>query len=122
MGDYSTVEKDLSDRLKQKLNDDVTSILQKCLNHALEILSREKELLEKMAESLIEKITLEYDEVTEICQKYGVGKIRRIEEKGLLQEFKKLIQESNPQELSVSNGEENIKNDSTKNPEEEPSS
>ncbi|MBN2145490.1 MAG: AAA family ATPase [Candidatus Aureabacteria bacterium] len=82
----------LSETLKQKLNDDVVYILQKCLKEAMDILEREKVLLEKMSEILIEKKTLEYDEVTDICQKYGVGKIRKIEEKGLLQEFKKLLE------------------------------
>lgn len=84
----------LSDELKQTLNNDVVKILQECLKSAIEILTREKVLLEKMSEALIDQKTLEYDEVRSICQQYGVGKVRKIEEKGLLQEFQKLIESS----------------------------
>lgn len=91
VGDYYEIDDSLSDSLKQKLNDDVVQILQKCLNKSIDILTREKVLLEKMSQALLDKKTLEYDEVNEICKTYGVGKIRRIEEKGLLQEFQNLI-------------------------------
>jgi cell division protease FtsH len=98
VGDFFSFEKQgynsLSDGLKKTLNDDVVEILQRCLKQAMQILTRERALLEKMAEILIDKKTLEYDEVTEICKQHGVGKSRKIEERGLLQEFQKLVSAS----------------------------
>ena len=101
VGDFSILEGGegrgpdaLSNELKKMLNDDVLKILERCLKQATDLLTKEKTLLEKMSEKLLEKKTLEYDEVNEICKRYGVGKERRIEERGLLQEFQKLVMDS----------------------------
>ncbi len=101
VGDFSLMEGGdgrgpdaMSNELKKMLNDDVMKILERCLRQATELLTKEKTLLEKMSEKLLEKKTLEYDEVNEICKRYGVGKERKIEERGLLQEFQKLVMES----------------------------
>jgi cell division protease FtsH len=91
VGDFYQMGEHLSADIKTQLGSDVSKILQRCLNQALEILTREKMLMEKMTEKLLEKKTLEYDEVADLCKKYGVGKERKIEELGFLQEFTRLI-------------------------------
>jgi cell division protease FtsH len=95
VGNFGQVEENLSDEIKEKLWSDVSKILQRSLKQALEILTREKVLMNKMVETLLEKKTLEYDEVTELCKRYGVGKVRKIEERGLLQEFHNLFYAQN---------------------------
>jgi len=87
VGDLDTLDKEISGELKKRITDDIVAIMDRCLALSLEVLEREKVLLEKMADQLVEKKTLEYDEVTALGKLYGVGKKRRIEERGLLQEF-----------------------------------
>ena len=89
VGDYGVLKQYdiLSEDIKTKLNADVILLLKKCEDQAIAMLTKEKVLLEKMAEALVEQKTLEYDDVTALCKKYGVGQKRKIEERGLLQEF-----------------------------------
>lgn len=106
VGDYSEYEDGaLSAPLKQQLNDDVKNILQRSLDRALDILKREKVLLEKMSEKLIEKKTLEYDDVEDLCKTYGVSHQRKIEETGFLQEFRSLFEQA---EAEIANMTTNV--------------
>lgn len=61
----------ISEKTKEKLDNDVQKILRQCLKEVEEILSREKELLEYFAQELLKKGELEYDEIVEIFRKYG---------------------------------------------------
>jgi len=64
----------ISEKTKEKLDNDVQKILQQCLKEVEEILSQEKELLEYFARELLKKGELEYDEIVEIFRKYGKEK------------------------------------------------
>ncbi len=64
----------ISEKTKEKLDNDVQKILQQCLKEVEEILSRERELLEYFARELLKKGELEYDEIVEIFKKYGKEK------------------------------------------------
>lgn len=78
----------LSDSTKEKLNKEVELILKTCFQDTEALLIKESELLDKLADSLIKKDELEYDEIDEICQRYGKTKVRKIEEDGLLKQFR----------------------------------
>ncbi|MCK9573453.1 MAG: AAA family ATPase [Candidatus Omnitrophica bacterium] len=68
---YGRTELNVSDAMKQKLEEDTQKILRYCLKDVEEILTREKELLEYFAQELLKKGELEYDEIVEIFKKYG---------------------------------------------------
>ncbi len=61
----------LSERMKDKLDEDVQKILKECLKEVEDLLAKEKELLEAFAEELLAKEELDYDEITELFKKYG---------------------------------------------------
>ncbi|UCG35344.1 MAG: AAA family ATPase [Candidatus Omnitrophota bacterium] len=61
----------ISEKTKEKLDDDSQKIIQDCLKEVEEILAREKELLEYFAQELLKKEELEYDEIVEIFKKHG---------------------------------------------------
>ncbi|MCD6135003.1 MAG: AAA family ATPase [Candidatus Omnitrophica bacterium] len=67
----------ISDKTKEKLDEDVQKILNQCLKEVEEILTRERELLEYFAQKLLEKGELEYDEIIEIFNQYGKEKPHR---------------------------------------------
>ena len=81
----------LSDSTKEKLNKEVQQILKDCYKEVEELLIKEDELLDKLAGALLEKDELEYEDIDTVCQKYGKTKIRRIEEEGLLKQFRETI-------------------------------
>jgi cell division protease FtsH len=61
----------LSDRVKEKLNDETHQILQACLKESEELLRREDALLERFKDELLKKNELEYDEIEAIFAEYG---------------------------------------------------
>lgn len=71
VGDYTIIpEKELSDDIKQKLNDETQTILQSCCKEAEEILKKEWNIVERFAKELLEKKELEYDEIEAIFKEY----------------------------------------------------
>lgn len=78
----------LSDSTKDRLNREIEEILKTCYKEVEELLIKESELLDKLAEALLSKDELEYDDIDSICQKYGKTKVRKIEEDGLLKQFR----------------------------------
>ena len=78
-GDYTQIpsgggyqgENQLSEKVKEILNDDTRKIFQKCLKDVEELLAKERPLLDKFAKALVEKEELEYDEIEEIFKKEG---------------------------------------------------
>ncbi|RKY44283.1 MAG: cell division protein FtsH [Candidatus Omnitrophota bacterium] len=68
----------ISEKTKEKLDEDVQKIMNKCLKEVEEILTRERELLEYFAQELLKKEELEYDEIIEIFKKYGKEKPKDI--------------------------------------------
>ena len=61
----------LSDRVKEKLNEETHQILQECLKDVEALLRREDVLLERFKDELLKKNELEYDEIEAIFVEYG---------------------------------------------------
>jgi cell division protease FtsH len=72
IGDYSVIPPgQLSESLKQRLNEESNQILQNSLKEVENLLKKEKELLDRFAKELLEKEELEYDEIEAIFREYG---------------------------------------------------
>ncbi|MBI3322620.1 MAG: AAA family ATPase [Candidatus Omnitrophica bacterium] len=61
----------LSDRMKEKLNEETHLILNQCLRDVDGLLKREDVLLERFASDLLKKEELEYDEIEAVFAEYG---------------------------------------------------
>ncbi|MDD5746883.1 MAG: hypothetical protein PHO30_06445, partial [Candidatus Omnitrophica bacterium] len=71
IGDYSVIPPEqLSDAVKERLNEETNQILQKCLKDVEDLLRKEKPLLDRFAKELIEKEELEYDQIEAIFKEY----------------------------------------------------
>jgi cell division protease FtsH len=64
----------LSEEMKAKLDLEVQDILKSCLNDTEELLKRERELMDKLAEELLQKEELTYPELEEIFKQYAKSK------------------------------------------------
>ncbi len=72
IGDFSSIpETQLSEKVKQALNDETNKIFQKCLKDVEDLLSREKEVLARFVKELLEREELDYDEIEAIFKEYG---------------------------------------------------
>ncbi|MDP3980830.1 MAG: AAA family ATPase [Chlamydiota bacterium] len=71
VGDFTIIpEKQLSDKIKQDLNDDSNQILKECMQDAEELLKSEIDLLDRFAKELLEREELEYDDIEAIFKEY----------------------------------------------------
>ncbi|MBI4343678.1 MAG: AAA family ATPase [Candidatus Omnitrophica bacterium] len=61
----------LSDRMKERLNDETRAILAQCVKDVEELLRKEHVLLDRFASELLKKEELEYDEIEAIFVEYG---------------------------------------------------
>jgi cell division protease FtsH len=61
----------LSEKIKEKLNEETQEILQSCLKEAEELLKRESQILDRFAQELLAKEELDYDEIEAIFKEYG---------------------------------------------------
>jgi cell division protease FtsH len=61
----------LSDRVKEKLNEETHRILQTCITEVEALLRQEDVLLERFKDELLKKNELEYDEIEAIFTEYG---------------------------------------------------
>jgi len=68
----------LSERTKEKLDNDVQQILQECLNEVADILGNNRGLLDAFAAELMAKGELEYDEIQAIFDRFGLKPHTRI--------------------------------------------
>ena len=68
----------LSEKTKEKLDNDVQEILQSCLQEVSDILSQNRGLLDAFASELMAKGELEYDEIQAIFDKFGLKPQTRI--------------------------------------------
>lgn len=72
LGDYTAIpESQISENLKEQLNEETDKIFKKCLKDVEELLSRERPLLERFVKELLEKEELDYDEIDAIFKEYG---------------------------------------------------
>ncbi len=83
LGDLASLTQSLgagaiSERTKEKLDDDVQEILRACLEDATDILTKNRALLDTFAAELMAKGELEYDEIQAIFDKAGIKPQTRI--------------------------------------------
>jgi len=72
LGDYSIIpESQISNELKEKLNQETQEILQKCYQEVENLLKKEWTIMERFVSELLEKEELEYDEIEAIFAEYG---------------------------------------------------
>lgn len=62
----------VSERTKEKLDEDVQDILRSCLEEASDVLTRHRDLLDAFAQELQAKGELEYDEIQAIFDRFGL--------------------------------------------------
>ncbi|OGX16476.1 MAG: hypothetical protein A2166_01170 [Omnitrophica WOR_2 bacterium RBG_13_41_10] len=66
----------VSEKTKEKLDDDVQAIIQQCLKEVEELLTKESPLLDRFASELIQKQELDYDEIEAIFKECGKSRLR----------------------------------------------
>lgn len=72
VGDFTVIpEQQLSEETKNKLNQETNRIIQECLKEVEELLTREKDLVERFAHELLTREELDYDEIEAIFAEYG---------------------------------------------------
>ena len=79
LGDYTAIpETQLSDKVKELLNEEVDKIFRACLKDVETLLAKEKPLLERFVKELLEKEELEYDEIESIFNEFGKSHIKAV--------------------------------------------
>lgn len=72
VGDFTVIpENQISEEVKNRLNQETNRIIQKCLKEVEELLTREKEIFERFAHELLTREELDYDEIETIFAEYG---------------------------------------------------
>ena len=71
-------EKEISDEIRRKLNDETQSIMTECLTEVQELLKREAKVYDRFAQELLNKEELDYDLIGEIFDQYGSKTPRRL--------------------------------------------
>ncbi len=61
----------ISEEMKTRLDNDVQDIMQSCLKEATELLKKEQALLDRLANELVAKEELNYDEIEAIFKEFG---------------------------------------------------
>ena len=72
VGDYSVIpESQLSESVKERLNEETNKIMTTCLKEVEELLKKEWHIVERFVKELLQKDELEYDEIEIIFKEYG---------------------------------------------------
>ncbi|MBU1038112.1 MAG: AAA family ATPase [Candidatus Omnitrophica bacterium] len=72
MGDYTAIpDNQLSEKVKEELNDETNRIFQRCLKDVEEVLTKKMALLDRFAKELMDKEELDYDDIDAIFKEYG---------------------------------------------------
>jgi cell division protease FtsH len=72
LGDYTVIpESQISEKVKEDLNNETQAIFAKCLKDVEELLTKERPLLDRFAKELLEKEELDYDEIDAVFKEYG---------------------------------------------------
>jgi len=66
----------ISEKTKEKLDEDVQLILQQCIKEVEDLLTKETQLLDIFAQKLIEKQELDYDEIEAIFKECGKARLK----------------------------------------------
>ncbi|HMB17510.1 MAG TPA: AAA family ATPase, partial [Candidatus Paceibacterota bacterium] len=75
LGKEMTAERNYSEEVAEKIDKEVDSFINKGMKLAQKILKDNNELLDKIAETLMKKETIEHDEFNEIIEEAGLEKI-----------------------------------------------
>ena len=67
----------ISEKVKEKLNQETQDILQECLGEVENLLKKESVLLDRFAQELLNKEELNYDEIEAIFQEYGIKRLAK---------------------------------------------
>lgn len=82
VGNYANLEEArLSDDIKNTLNKDTQKILDDCLDEVIQLLKRESVVFDKLAQELIVKEELDYDQIQAIFLQYGTAAPRKLRKK-----------------------------------------
>jgi len=72
LGDYTIIpESQLSEKVKEKLNEETDKIFKKCVKEVEELLAKERLILDRFAKELLAREELDYDEIDAIFKEYG---------------------------------------------------
>ncbi|MBI2870824.1 MAG: AAA family ATPase [Candidatus Omnitrophica bacterium] len=72
IGDYNAIpDVQLSERVKEKLNEETQQIIHGCVKEVESLLNKERSVWEECAQQLLKRDELEYDEIIDIFKKYG---------------------------------------------------
>ena len=72
IGNYAAIPPEqISEKVKQVLNEETQKIFTRCLKDVEDLLSKEKEILDRFVRELLEKEELDYDEIDAIFKEYG---------------------------------------------------
>ncbi len=72
VGDFTVIpENQLSEDLKNRLNQETNRIVQSCLKEVEDLLSREREIFERFSHELLVREELDYDEIEAIFTEHG---------------------------------------------------
>jgi len=83
VGDYTSIpENQLSEKMKEELNEQAQKLFQECLKDVGDLLKKESELLDRFAKELLEKDELEYDDIEAIFKEYGKSREQLEKEAG----------------------------------------
>lgn len=78
VGDYTAVpEAQLSEEIKEALNQDTLRTLQECEKEVTELLTVERPILDRFAKELVKRNELEYDDIVDIFKKFGKSNPRK---------------------------------------------
>ena len=66
----------LAESTKEKLNNETQNILQRCLKDVEDLLTKEREILDRFVRELLIKEELDYDEIDAIFKEYGKFSIK----------------------------------------------
>jgi len=75
VGDYTIVPKEqLSEKVREKLNDDTSKIFSNCIKDVEALLKKEKHILDRFVKELLDRDEIDYDDVKEIFDEYDSKK------------------------------------------------
>ena len=76
VGDFNAIPKDnMSSKLKEELNTQTLEIMNTCLNKVNECLTNDWAIVEDMAQEMLKKDELTYNEVEKLFEKHGKNKV-----------------------------------------------
>jgi ATP-dependent Zn protease len=70
LGNWEIIN-NISEEIKSKLDSDVQDVLSTCLKEVIALLKKEEPLMDRLAQELVAKSELNYDEIEAIFKEFG---------------------------------------------------